>query len=389
MIVGVPKETFPGETRAALVPSVVPTLKKLGCEVRIEAGLGVAAGYPDAEYVEKGAVAVSDRRELFAAADLILQVRSGGSNPVAGKADLELFRAGQTVVGYCDPLTSQAATEELAARGVQLFSMELMPRITRAQSMDALSAMATIAGYKAVLLAAESLPRMFPMLMTAAGTITAARVFVIGAGVAGLQAIATARRLGAVVSAYDVRSAVREQVQSVGGKFVSLELAPSADGAGGYAKALDEDFYRRQRELMAKVVAEHDVVITTAAIPGRKSPILVTAEMVRAMAPGSVVIDLAAERGGNCELTRPDEVVVDHSVRIFGPTNLVATVPYHASLMYAKTAVTFLQHLYPKGTFRTDEDEIVRETRVAADGAIVHTKVREAYGLPAAAAVGA
>jgi len=260
--------------------------------------------------------------------------------------------------------------------------MELMPRITRAQSMDALSSMATIAGYKGVLLAATTLPRMFPMLMTAAGTISPARVFIMGAGVAGLQAISTARRLGAKVEAYDVRPAVKEQVQSLGARFVELPLdAADAEDKGGYAKAQDESFYKRQREMMMKVVAASDVVITTALIPGKRAPILVTTEMVEAMAPGSVVVDLAAERGGNCELTKPDEIVVHHGVTILGPSNPPALVPYHASQMYSKNITTFLAHLLGKNgatqpSLPIDtEDEITKETLLTRGGAVVHERV--------------
>jgi len=287
------------------------------------------------------------------------------------------------VVGMLDPLWRPEACRELAEQGVAAFSLELMPRITRAQSMDVLSSMATISGYKAVLLAAEALPRMFPMLMTAAGTVTPARVFVVGAGVAGLQAIATARRLGAVVHGYDVRPAVREQVESLGGKFVELPLETAqAEGTGGYAKAMDEAFYRRQREMMAKVVAESDVVITTAAVPGKKSPVLVTAEMVRGMGPGSVIVDLAAERGGNCELSQPDQTVVEGGVSILGPTNLPATIPYHASQLYSKNVVTFLSHLVKDGQLAFDiEDEISRETLVTRDGQVVNDRVRAALGM--------
>ncbi len=293
------------------------------------------------------------------------------------------MKAGQIVVGMLDPLWRPEACRELAEQGVAAFSLELMPRITRAQSMDVLSSMATISGYKAVLLAAEALPRMFPMLMTAAGTVTPARVFVVGAGVAGLQAIATARRLGAVVHGYDVRPAVREQVESLGGKFVELPLETAqAEGTGGYAKAMDEAFYRRQREMMAKVVAESDVVITTAAVPGKKSPVLVTAEMVRGMGPGSVIVDLAAERGGNCELSQPDQTVVEGGVSILGPTNLPATIPYHASQLYSKNVVTFLSHLVKDGQLAFDiEDEISRETLVTRDGQVVNDRVRAALGM--------
>ncbi len=305
MIVGVPRESYPGERRVALVPGVIANLAKAGLEVVIEAGAGVEAGYPDAQYADKGAKVLASRGDVFSTADIIVQVLCYGSNDSTGRADLPLFRRGQTLIGFLRPLGDVHTLEEIAATGVTSFSVELMPRITRAQSMDALSSMATICGYKAVLVAADKLPRIFPMLTTAAGTITPARVLVIGAGVAGLQAIATARRLGAVVSAYDLRPAVKEQVQSLGGRFVELPIeAADAQDAGGYAKAQDESFYQKQRELLGKVVAESDVVITTAVVPGKKSPVLVTKEMVAGMAPGSVIVDLAAERGGNCELTR-------------------------------------------------------------------------------------
>jgi NAD(P) transhydrogenase subunit alpha len=257
--------------------------------------------------------------------------------------------------------------------------MELMPRITRAQSMDALSSMATIAGYKAVLMAADGLPRMFPMLMTAAGTVSPARLLVIGAGVAGLQAIATARRLGAVVSGYDIRAAVKEQIESLGARFVVLAIeSTDAQDKGGYAKAMGEDFYRKQRELLGDVLAEQQVVITTAAVPGKKAPILITREMAERMAPGSVIVDIAAERGGNCELTRPGETVVHNGISILGPVNLPSTIPYHASQMYAKNIATFLKYLIKDGKLVLDrEDEIVRETLVTHGGEIVHPRVQE------------
>ncbi|MBN1919039.1 MAG: Re/Si-specific NAD(P)(+) transhydrogenase subunit alpha [Verrucomicrobia bacterium] len=382
MIVGVPKETYPGERRVAVVPGVVPALTKAGVSVLVEAGAGDAAGFPDAEYRDKGA-AIVGRAEVFAKADVILQVRTLGANPEAGKADLPLMRKGQAVIGLAEPFTALDAAEALAGRGVTLFGMELMPRITRAQSMDALSSQATVAGYKAVLLAAEALPRMFPMSMTAAGTVSPAKVFVIGAGVAGLQAVATAKRLGAVVKAYDVRPAVKEQVESLGASFVEMEIeADDAEDKGGYAKAMGDDFYRRQRELMAKVVAGVDVVITTAVVPGKKAPVLITAEMVGGMAPGSVIVDLAAERGGNCELTRPGETVVAHGVTIIAPDNLPATVPYHASQMYARNMTSLLVHLVRHGALALDmNDEITRETLMTRDGEIVHPRLRELLGL--------
>src|SRR3954451_15201089 len=381
MIVAALRETFPGERRVALVPSSVPPLVKAGWEVRIESSAGLAAGFPDAEYQEKGAAIVSRADAL--AADCLAQVRTLGANPEAGMADVPQLRAGQVVIGLADPLGMPAQQQVLAERGVTLFGLELVPRITRAQSMDVLSSQATVAGYRAVLLGATALGKMFPMLTTAAGTITPAKVFVIGAGVAGLQAIASARRLGAVVSAYDVRSAVKEQVQSLGARFVEMSLATGkTEAAGGYAKQMDEAFYRQQRELMLNVVAASDLVITTAAVPGKKAPTLVTADMVAAMATGSVIVDVAAERGGNCELTRPGETIVTNGVSILGPTNLPAEVPYHASQMYAKNATTFLAQLVKDGQWRLDrKDEIIRETLIAIDGHVVNERVREALGL--------
>jgi NAD(P) transhydrogenase subunit alpha len=384
MIIGVPKESFPGERRVAMVPSVVPSLTKAGFEVAVEAGAGVGAGYLDKDYADKGARILPSRAEVFRSADVVVQVLCYGSNDRTGKDDVPLYRQGQSLVGFLRPLGAAQTLQDIAAKGVSSFSIELMPRITRAQSMDALSSMATIAGYKAVLLAADTLPRLFPMLTTAAGTITPARVLIIGAGVAGLQAISTARRLGAVVSAYDVRPAVKEQVQSLGGRFVELPLeAKDAQDARGYATAQDETFYRRQRELLGKVVAESDVVITTAVIPGKKAPILVTEDMVKGMAPGSVIVDLAAERGGNCDLTEAGKVVVKHHVVIAGEINLASTVPYHASQMYAKNVATFLVHVFKGGKPELNlEDEITRETLITRGGEIVHGRVREFYRLP-------
>ena len=327
----------------------------------------------------------NNREEVFQSAEVVVQVRSPGANPETGAADVALLRPGQTLIGFGEPLTALDAARSLAERGASFLAMELMPRITRAQSMDALSSMATIAGYKAALIAAETLPRMFPMLMTAAGTVAPARVLVIGAGVAGLQAIATARRLGAVVSGYDIRAAVKEQVESLGARFVVLEIeAGGAEEKGGYAKAMGEEFYHRQRELMGGVLAAQNVVITTAAVPGKKAPILITREMVDRMAPGSVIVDIAAERGGNCELTRPGEVVEAGGVRILGPLNLPSTVPYHASQMYAKNIATFLKYLIKDGQLNLNrDDEIVRETLVTHAGEVVHPRVREAMGLTA------
>ncbi len=385
MIVGVPKESFPGERRVALVPAVIPNLVKSGLEVVVEAGAGVEAGYPDAEYTAKGAKILAERTEVFRAADLVVQVLCHGSNDKTGEADLPLLRSGQVLIGFLRPLGTLETIQDIVARGVTSFSVELMPRSTRAQSMDALSSMGTICGYKAVVIAADTLPRIFPMLTTAAGTIAPGRVLVIGAGVAGLQAIATARRLGAVASAYDLRPAAKEQVQSLGGRFVELPLeAKDAEDAGGYAKAQDESFYRRQRELLARVVAESDVVVTAAVVPGKKSPVLVTRGMVAGMAPGSVIVDLAAERGGNCESTRPGEKVVEHGVTIIGWFNLASTVPYHASQMYARNISAFLLHLVKDGKLQLNfEDDIVRETLLTHAGEVVNARVREFFSLPA------
>jgi H+-translocating NAD(P) transhydrogenase subunit alpha len=387
MIVGVPKEIYPKERRVALVPAVIPNLKKAGLDVVVESGAGIEAGYPDAEYTEKGARLVISRAEVFQSADIVVQFLCHGANDKTGSADLPLMKKGQVLLGFVRPLGTVQTLQEIAERGVMAFSVELMPRTTRAQSMDALSSMATICGYKAVVLAADTLPRMYPMLTTAAGTIAPARVLIIGAGVAGLQAIATARRLGAVASAYDMRPAAKEQVQSLGGKFVELPIeAKDAQDARGYGKAQDESFYQKQRELLGKTVAESDVVITAAVIPGKRSPVLVTKDMVARMAPGSVIVDLAAERGGNCELTKPDETVVEHNVTIIGEYNLAGTVPYHASSLYARNVSAFLQHLVKEGKLNLDlKDEIIRETLVTQDGEIVNVRIREFFGLPALA----
>jgi NAD(P) transhydrogenase subunit alpha len=373
LIVGVLKETFPEERRVALTPKVFDVLKKLNAEVWIEAGAGAEAGFPDADYAAKGA-RVASATEVREHATVLLYVR----------VPLPEGLSGRIAIGFCDPLSNPDLAAKFAAAGATLFSVEMIPRISRAQSMDALSSMASIAGYKAVLVAANTLPRLFPMMTTAAGTIPPARVLVMGAGVAGLQAIATARRLGAVVSGFDVRAAVREQIESLGAKFVNINLGGAkAEGEGGYAKALDEDALRLQRQQMSTFMAEQDVVITTAAVPGKRAPVLITKEMVRAMAPGSVIVDLAAERGGNCELTKAGETVIEQGVTILGPTNLPATVPYHASQMYARNLVTFLKHLVNKeGQLIIDTaDEITRESLITRNGEVVHPKIQALLGV--------
>jgi H+-translocating NAD(P) transhydrogenase subunit alpha len=388
VLIGVPKESYPGERRVALVPLVIPNLIKAGFAVAVESGAGKEAGYPDALYTEKGAKVLADRGAVFRESDIVAQVLCYGSNDVTGKSDLSLMRRGQVLIGFLRPLGSAEVLQEVARTGVVSFSVELMPRTTRAQSMDALSSMGTICGYKAVLIAADTLPRIFPMLTTAAGTVTPARILVIGAGVAGLQAIATARRLGAVVSAYDMRPAAKEQVQSLGGRFVELPIeAKDAQDARGYGTAQDESFYVRQRELLTKVVAETDVVVTTAVVPGKKAPLLITKEMVQGMAPGSVIFDLASERGGNCELTRAGETIVEYGVTIIGRINVASAVPYHASQMYARNLTAFLLNLVKDGKVRPEaDDEIIRETLLTRDGEIVNVRVREFLKLPALAA---
>jgi NAD(P) transhydrogenase subunit alpha len=387
MIVGVPRESYPGERRVALVPPVIPNLAKVGLEVVMEAGAGLEAGYPDADFAAKGAKILPQRAEVFRAADIIVQVLCYGANDRTGEADVPLFKRDQALVGFMRPLGSAETIQVIAGKGVTSFSVESMPRTTRAQSMDALSSMATISGYKAVLIAADTLPKFFCMLTTAAGTITPARVLILGCGVAGLQAIATARRLGAVVSAYDLRPAVKEQVHSLGARFVELPIeAKDAQDARGYATAQGEDFYRRQRELLGKVIAESDVVITAAVIPGKKSPVLVTKEMVAGMASGSVLVDLAAERGGNCELTRAGEKILEHGVTLIGWFNLASTVPYHASQMYARNLTAFLLHLVKDGKLQLDtSDEIIRETLLTHGGQVVNARLREFFSLPALA----
>ncbi|HUS38357.1 MAG: Re/Si-specific NAD(P)(+) transhydrogenase subunit alpha [Pirellulales bacterium] len=382
MKVGIAKETYPGEGRVALVPAHVPLLTKAQLEVVVESGAGTSAGFTDDAYREKGAIVVDARSEVFTA-DLVAQVRCLGANQEAGRADLDQMCKGKILVGTCDPLGAPAAAQELAGQGVTLFALELIPRISRAQSMDVLSSMATIAGYRAVLLAAVALPKMFPMMMTAAGTLSAAKVLVIGAGVAGLQAIATARRLGGIVGAYDVRPAAREQIESLGAKCIELDLeATDTEGQGGYAKAMDEAFYSRQRELLAAVAAEMDVVITTAAIPGKQSPLLITADAVERMASGSVIVDLAAERGGNCELSQADQRCIEHGVTILGPTNLPGEVPYHASQMFSKNVTNLLLHLTKEGQIEIDMgDEITRETIATHQGEVINARMRQMLGL--------
>ena len=385
MIIGIPSEIKAGEKRVAMSPANVQSLTDKSVKVLIQAGAGSAAGYPDAEYTGAGAQVTADRAELFASADIILQVQSFGSNNENSESDLALLRKGQLVVGMMDPLASPQAAQAVADKGATAIALELVPRISRAQSMDVLSSMATLAGYKAVLMGASAAPRIFPMLMTAAGTLQPARVLIMGVGVAGLQACATAKRLGAVVEAYDVRPAAREQIISVGAKPVELDLdTGESEGAGGYAKEQGEDFLRRQRELMTEVVAQQDIIITTAAIPGAKSPILVTEDMVKAMKSGAVIVDLAAERGGNCDLTEQGKTVVAHDVTILGPENVPSDLAYHASQMLGKNMQTLLELIIDEeGNLNLDfNDEIVAGTVVAHQGEVPHPHMRKLLNLP-------
>ena len=384
MIIGIPSEIKTGEKRVAMSPANVQSLTDKSVKVLVQKNAGSAAGYPDAEYNAAGAATIANREEIFSTADIILQVQSFGSNTENSDSDLALLRRGQLVIGMMDPLASPQAAKTVAATGASAIALELVPRISRAQSMDVLSSMATLAGYKAVLIGASASPRIFPMLMTAAGTLQPARVLIMGVGVAGLQACATAKRLGAVVEAYDVRPAAREQIISVGAKPVELDLdTGETEGAGGYAKEQGEDFLRRQRELMTEVVAQQDIIITTAAIPGAKSPILVTEEMVIAMKPGAVIVDLAAERGGNCDLTEQGKTIVAHDVIIVGPENVPSDLAYHASQMYGKNMQTLLELILDEdGSLNLDlNDEIVAGTLVAHDGDVPHAHMRKLLGL--------
>lgn len=383
MVIGVVKELYAGERRVAAVPASVGALKKAGFEVLVEEGAGVEAGYTDEQYREAGCTLVAGRTEVLAKAQVVARVRTCGADPEHWHDDLAATASSAIVIGMLDPLGQPDVVQEAATLGRTLFALELLPRITRAQSMDVLSSQANLAGYKAVLMAANALPKLFPMMMTAAGTITPSKVFVLGAGVAGLQAIATARRLGAVVTAYDVRPAVKEQVESLGARFAELPLeVAEAQDSGGYAKALSDDFYRRQAEMMAGILAESDAVISTAAVPGKRAPVLITRTMVEGMRAGSVIVDLAAERGGNCELTVPGQTVVHGGVKIIGPLNVPSDVPFHASQLYAKNVANFLTYLAKAGDLAAaTSDEIIAGTMVAQGGKVVHPAVRQALGL--------
>jgi H+-translocating NAD(P) transhydrogenase subunit alpha len=373
--VSVPKETTPGERRVALVPEVAGKVAGAGFDVLVQAGAGAEAHLPDADYAEQGATVVPDAGELLREADVVTKVAA----PEA--PELELLREGTVLIGLLSPMTNQDLVKRLAQGNITSFAMEAIPRTTRAQAMDALSSQAVVAGYRATLAGARHLGKFFPMLITAAGTAKPSRVLVLGAGVAGLQAIATSKRLGAVIEAYDVRPAVKEEVQSLGAKFVQIEMEQEGEGGGSgqYAKELSEDQQRRQRELLAQRVAAADCVITTAAVPGRPAPRLITEEMVQSMRPGSVIVDIAAETGGNCVLTEPGQVVVKDGVTIDGTLNLPSQMPFHASLLYANNVANLLLHMSNEGRVELDfEDEIIAGCAITHEGRIVNDRVREA-----------
>ncbi len=379
MIVGVPIESYPGELRVSIVPAAIPNLSKMGLEVLVEQQAGEKAGFTDTAYMEHGARILNNRNELFSSSNFLLNVHGLSTDSNSRHPNLDLLHSGHVVIGLLNPWRNSEVTRELATKNVTSFALELLPRISRAQSMDVLSSMATLSGYKGVLLGAVALKKIFPLMMTAAGTLTPAKVFVIGAGVAGLQAIATSKRLGATVQAYDVRPAVKEQVESLGAKFVELALeTQESESSGGYAREKGEEFYRLQRELMSQAIAESDLVITTAAVPGKKAPILITRDMVQNMHPGSVIVDLAAEGGGNCELTRPGETIEANGVSILGPINIPSTVAFHASQMYSKNVLAFLQNLMKNGNLDLNmEDQIIKDTLITHRGEIVNSQVRE------------
>ncbi len=381
MKIGVPREVREGETRVAIVPPMVMELKKLDAEVLVEKGAGEGAFFRDEAYENAGARLVDDAAALYQEADIILKVQPPMMHPKLKKHELDLMRDGSTLVGFLSPTTNKELVDRLLAKKMTAFAMELIPRITRAQSMDALSSMATVAGYKAVLISAQYVPKFFPLLMTAAGTIPPANVLVIGAGVAGLQAIATARRLGARVEAFDVRPSVKEQIESLGAKFVEMELPEDVETKDGYAKEVSEDFVRREMEAIGSRLPRMDVVVSTAQVFGKKAPLLITEDMVKTMKEGSVIIDLAAEQGGNCELTEAGKVVNKYGVTIYGPVNLPAALPVDASQMYSRNVTNFVKHLYQAEDRKLDfEDEITKESCVCSNGELVSEKMKSIYG---------
>src|SRR5579883_3116118 len=381
MRIGVPREVQDGETRVALVPGLIPALLKARHEVLVEAGAGIEARFSDSHYLKAGATLIEDAAALYEQADIIFKVQLAQIHPATHLSEAEMVREGCAYIGFLSPFTRQDVLETFARRKITAFALDFVPRLTRAQSMDALSSMSTVAGYKAVLLATEHLGKMFPLLMTAAGTITPATVLVLGAGVAGLQAIATAKRLGARVEAFDARPVVREQIHSLGATFIEMELSQDAETAGGYAKEQSAEFLKREQEIIRARLPKADVVISTAQVFGKRAPVLITAEMVRSLRPGSVIVDLAAEQGGNCELTQAGQTLLYEGVTIIGATNVPAMLPIDASLLYAHNVVNLFRYLYPATDVQPDStDELVKGVCVTRNGEIVHELLQALKG---------
>jgi proton-translocating NAD(P)+ transhydrogenase subunit alpha len=381
VIIACPKEIMPGENRVAVVPDVVAKLKKAGFEIHIQKDAGLNAGFTNEKYAESGAVVVDDLKELYSSADIILKVQRPFDHPEQKKNEIELFKSGSYLITLLYPLYYYDLVKKCAERGINIISMDMIPRTTLAQKMDALSSQANISGYKSVIMCADKLGKMFPLLMTAAGTISPARVVIMGAGVAGLQALGTAKRLGAVVEVSDIRPAVKEEVQSLGGKFIEVQTDPSMQDERGYAKEASEEFLKKQKELIFKHITDADIIITTALVPGKKSPVLVTEEMVKNMRPGSVILDMAVEFGGNCEVSEKDKTVEKYGVTIIGESNLPSLVPYHSSEMYSKNILNLLQHISKEGNLDLKmDDEIVSGCLITYNKEVVNSRVKELIG---------
>jgi NAD(P) transhydrogenase subunit alpha len=376
MVIAVPREVLPGENRVACVPDVASKLIKLGFQVQVEKDAGLNAGYTNEMYEKAGARVVS-LNELYSSADIVIKVQRPLDHPQAGKNELDLFKAGTLLITFLYPLNYPELAKKCAEKKINVISMDMIPRTTLAQKMDALSSQANIAGYKSVVMCADTLGKIFPLMMTAAGTISPARVVIMGAGVAGLQALGTAKRLGAVVEVSDIRAAVKEEVQSLGGKFIEVEGAEDMQDAGGYAKEASEEFLKKQKDLIFKHITEADIVITTALVPGKKAPILVTEEMVKNMRPGSVVLDMAVEFGGNCEVSEKGKTVKKHGVTIIGEPNLPSLVPTHSSDMYSKNILALIQHIGKEGKVDLKlDDEIVKGSLITYDGAVIQERIK-------------
>ncbi len=378
MIIAVPKEVLAGENRVATVPDVVPKLIKAGFEIHIEKDAGLNAGFTDEKYKSAGAKIVDNLRELYSAADIVFKVQRPMEHPQQNKHELDLMKEGTLLITFLYPLNYPDVAKKCAEKGINVISMDMIPRTTLAQKMDALSSQANIAGYKSVVMCADTLGKIFPLMMTAAGTISPAKVVIMGAGVAGLQALGTAKRLGAVVEVSDIRSAVKEEVQSLGGKFIEVETTEDMQDAGGYAKEASEEFLKKQKELIFKHITEADIVITTALVPGKRAPVLVTEEMVKNMRPGSVILDMAVEFGGNCEVSEKGKTVKKYGVNIIGEPNLPSLVPNHSSEMYAKNLLSLITHIGKEGKVELNlDDEIVKGSLITHNKAVFNTRVKE------------